>query len=54
MSDRYRILRECGAGQAGDLVELAPETAEWMVRDGMAEPADDPDTPKRPRRKSEA
>lgn len=34
----YTVLRDCGAGNAGDTVQLTEEEAAFLVRDGMVAP----------------
>lgn len=38
---RYRILRDCAAGRAGDIVQLDEETAADLARDGMVAPVEE-------------
>lgn len=35
---RYRVLRDCAAGAAGDVVDLADADAALLIRDGMLTP----------------
>ena len=38
---RYRILRDCAAGKAGDTIQLDDDTAADLQRDGMIEPVEE-------------
>lgn len=38
---RYRVLRDFGGNVAGDLIDLDPELAAELVRDGMVAPAEE-------------
>lgn len=35
---RYRVLRPCGVGETGDVVQLAEDEAALLIRDGMVTP----------------
>lgn len=38
---RYRVLRDCAVGVAGDLVLLDAEEAALLIRDGMVAPPEE-------------
>ena len=38
---RYRVLRDCAVGVAGDIVQLDDETAADLARDGMVVPVEE-------------
>jgi len=38
---RYRVVRDCAAGQAGDVVQLDSDQAALLIRDGMVTPEGD-------------
>lgn len=38
---RYRVLRDFGGNLAGDLIDLDPDNAAELVRDGMVEPVEE-------------
>lgn len=38
---RYRVLRDCAVGTEGDVVQLDPDLAADLVRDGMVAPAEE-------------
>jgi len=40
-SGRYRVLRDCAAGQVGDIVVLDTATAADLTRDGMVSPVEE-------------
>lgn len=40
-SGRYTVLRDCAVGEAGDQVDLDPDTAADLIRDGMVAPAEE-------------
>lgn len=37
---RYRVLRDCPVGQAGDVVDLPDDQAALLIRDGMIQEVD--------------
>lgn len=38
---RYLILRDCAVGLAGETIDLDPDTAADLVRDGMVAPTEE-------------
>ena len=40
-ADRYRVLRDFGEYLAGDVIDLVPDDAADLVRDGMVAPAEE-------------
>ena len=38
---RYVVLRDFGGNQTGDVIELDPDNAADLTRDGMVAPADE-------------
>lgn len=38
---RYRVLRDFGENQKDDVIDLTPETAAVMVRDGLVTPVEE-------------
>lgn len=40
-SGRYKVLRDCGVGQAGETVVLSEEDAALLIRDGMVTQAEE-------------
>lgn len=37
----YTVLRDCAVGQAGDTINLEPDDAALLIRDGMVAPKED-------------